>query len=60
MSDKKDAALVVVGSVYKVTTLVDGGVRLTLDLPESAADIMGNLAKLQIYGVAVEITIKAK
>ena len=46
------------GQVYKVQTLVDGGIRLTLDLPESAAAIMGELAKLQINSVAIKVTIK--
>lgn len=48
----------VIGQVYKVQTLVDGGVRLTLDLPESAVKIMGELARFQVESMAVKITIK--
>jgi len=41
--------------VYKVQTLIDGGIRLTLDLPEEGADIMGDLAKCQQNGIILEI-----
>ena len=51
-------AVNVIGQVYKVQTLVDGGVRLTLDLPESAVKIMGELARFQVESLAVKITIK--
>lgn len=50
--------VIVIGQVYKVQTLVDGGVRLTLDLPESAIKIMGELARFQVESIAVKITIK--
>ena len=51
------APISLVGQVYKVQTLVDGGIRLTIDLPESAAVEMGRLAYYQINGVAAEIEI---
>lgn len=44
--------------VYKVQTLVDGGIRVTLDLPESGADVMGELAKCQQNGIVLEIEAK--
>lgn len=47
----------VVGQVYKVQTLVDGGIRITIDLPETAVNVMAQLAKYQINGVAVKISI---
>ncbi len=50
--------VIVIGQVYKVQTLVDGGVRLTLDLPESAVKVMGELARFQVESVAVKIAIK--
>jgi hypothetical protein len=56
---KRDAPqpVTLTGQVYKVQTLVDGGIRLTLDLPESAADDMGRLARMQLFGVAIEIEL---
>jgi hypothetical protein len=41
--------------VYKVQTLVDGGVRVTLDLPETAVMQMAQLAECQRFGVALSI-----
>jgi len=41
--------------VYKVQTLVDGGIRVTLDLPESGADVMGELAKCQQNGIILKV-----
>jgi hypothetical protein len=41
--------------VKKVQTLVDGGIRVTLDLPESGRDVMGELAKCQQNGIILEI-----
>lgn len=46
------------GQIYKVQTLVDGGIRVTIDLPESAVNIMAELAKMQINGTAVKIVVK--
>ena len=51
-------AVNVTGQVYKVQTLVDGGIRLTIDLPESAVNVMTQLAQYQINGVAVKISVK--
>lgn len=45
--------------VYKVQTLVDNGIRVTLDLPETAIMQMAQLAECQRFGVMLEITAKA-
>ena len=44
--------------VAKVQTLVDGGVRLTLDLAESAVELMGILARCQQHGIVLEVIAK--
>jgi len=44
--------------VAKVQTLVDGGVRLTLDMEESAVALMGVLAQCQQNGIILQITAK--
>jgi hypothetical protein len=41
------AEIVFDAAVYKVQTLVDGGVRVTLDLPETAIPQMAMLAECQ-------------
>ncbi len=38
-------------AVYKVQTLVDGGIRLILDLPETAIPQMAMLAECQRDGI---------
>jgi hypothetical protein len=40
-----------IAEVYKVQTLVDGGVRVTLDLPETAIPQMAMLAECQRDGI---------
>lgn len=40
-------------SVYKVQTLVDGAVRVTLDLPETAIPQMAMLAECQREGIVL-------
>ena len=42
-----------VASVYKVQTLVDGSVRVTLDLPETAIPQMAMLAECQRAGIVL-------
>jgi len=47
--------------VKKVQTTVDGGIRLTLDLPEQAREVMSELAKCQQNGIVLAIeAIKTK
>lgn len=48
-------AIEFVAEVYKVQTLVDGGIRLTLDLPESGVQQMAELAKCQQNAVLLII-----
>ena len=45
-------------SVYKVQTLADGGVRVYLDLPETAIMQMAQLAECQRFGVVLNIVCK--
>ena len=45
-------------TVYKVQTLVDGGVRGVLDLPETAIMQMAQLAECQRFGVVLDVTCK--
>lgn len=53
MSDALEFAAI----VYKVQTLVDNGIRLTLDLPESAITEAAQLMELKRLGVAFEVQI---
>ena len=46
--------------VYKVQTLSDGGIRLTLDMPESAIPQMAMLAETKREGVPLEFVAKVK
>jgi hypothetical protein len=48
-----------VAEVYKVQTLVDNGLRVTLDLPESAIPAAAALmeAKRREYAVRVTVTV---
>lgn len=46
-------------AVYKVQTLTDGGVRVTLDLPETAIPQMAMLAECQLSGIPLKFTAKA-
>ena len=48
-------AIEFIAAVYKVQTLVDGGVRVTLDLPETAIMQMAQLAECQRFGVVLNI-----
>jgi hypothetical protein len=44
--------------VYKVQTLSDGGVRVTLDLPETAIPQMAMLAETKRDGIPLVFTAK--
>ena len=46
--------------VYKVQTLIDGGIRLTLDMPETAIPQMAMLAETKRDGIPLEFTAKVK
>ena len=45
--------------VVKVQTLADGGLRVTLDLPETAIFAAAQLMECKRIGVAGEVTFKA-
>lgn len=44
--------------VYKVQTLADGGIRLTLDMPETAIPQMAMLAETKRDGIPLVFTAK--
>jgi hypothetical protein len=44
--------------VYKVQTLADGGVRITLDLPETELLAMAQLAACQVEGIYMKAELK--
>ena len=46
--------------VGKVQTMADGGIRVYLDLPETAVVQMAELAACKIGGVVLDVTCKAK
>ena len=46
--------------VYKVQTLIDGGIRLTLDMPETAIPQMAMLAETKRDGIPLEFVAKVK
>ena len=43
-------------AVYKVQTLTDNGIRVTLDLPETAIRAMAMLAECQLQGIPLEFS----
>ncbi len=53
-----DDALSFDAAVYKVQTLVDNGLRVTLDLPEQAIDAAAVLMAIKREGLAVKVTVK--
>lgn len=53
-----DKSIHCVGSVYKVQTLIDHGIRITLDLPES--EIMQAAMFMECQRMAVVLDIDAK
>lgn len=44
--------------VYKVQTLVDNGLRVTLDLPEQAIEAAAVLMALKREGVALKVSVR--
>ena len=46
--------------VYKVQTLSDGGIRLTLDMSEQCIPQMAMLAETKREGIPLEFTAKVK
>lgn len=56
----KEAAIVFEAIVQKVQTLADNGVRVTLDLPETAIMQMAMLAQAKVDGLVLEVTVREK
>lgn len=46
-------------TVYKLQTLTDGGIRVTLDLPEDAIPQMAMLAETKRAGIPLKFTAEA-
>jgi len=55
-----DAAIRFPASVYKVQTTIDWGIRLTLDLPETAIAQAAMLMECQRMGVILDVTATPK
>lgn len=53
-----DDALTFDATVNKVQTLVDNGIRLTLDLPEQAIEAAAVLMALKRQGSALRVTVE--
>ena len=53
-----DAVIRFTAAVYKVQTLVDGGIRLTLDMDENAIPQMAMLAEAKKSGIPLEFIAK--
>ena len=58
MGSKRIAVIEFVCAVYKVQTLADGGIRLTLDLPESAIPQAAMLMECKREEIPLEATFK--
>lgn len=54
-----DAKIEFIAEVYKVQTLTDNGVRITLDLPETAIPQMAMLAEAKRQGIVLKVTAEA-
>jgi len=55
LGNLEDNSVTFQATLGKISTLVDGGVRITLDLPESAGEILSELASLR--GVALQVAL---
>lgn len=53
-------AIEFVGQVYKVQTLADGGIRITLDLPESAIQQAAPLMECKRAGYALSVSCEVE
>lgn len=56
----KEAVIRFEAVVAKAQTLADGGVRITLDLPESAIPQMAMLAQTKADGIVLDVQVRAK
>ena len=53
------AEIVFQATVYKVQTLIDGGLRITLDLPETAVPVAAMLMEIKREGIPLIIEARA-
>lgn len=58
MSKSSDVAIRFAAVVSSVRTLADGGIRVTLDLPETAIPEMAMLMQAKADGIALLVTIR--
>ena len=49
-----------IAQVARVQTMADGGIRVVLDLPETASMVMAQLAECQRFGVVLEVEVTPK
>ena len=56
----KPAQISFEATVYKVQTLVDGGIRVTLDLPETAIAQMAQLAECQRLAAVLHVEARTE
>lgn len=57
--DKPEAVIRFTAAVYKVQTLIDDGIRLTLDLPEDCIPQMAMLAECKREGIVLDFKATA-
>jgi hypothetical protein len=56
-NNKDDAVITFSATVSKVTTLADGGIRVVLDLSESAIDTATKMMQAKQAGAVLEIAV---
>jgi hypothetical protein len=59
MATKNKAVIEFKATVEKVQTLVDGGIRVTLDLPEDAIAQAASLMTCKREGIPLKVEVKA-
>lgn len=59
MATKNKPVIVFSATVEKVQTLVDGGIRITLDLPENAISAAASLMACKREGIPLRVEVKA-
>lgn len=57
MSKSSDVAIRFAAVVSSVRTLADGGIRVTLDLPETAIPEMAMLAQTKADGIVLDVVV---
>ena len=57
MSEKQELTIVFEATISGVKTLVDNGIRITFDLPETAVTQAAQLMELKRLGVALVVSV---